>query len=75
MYIYLHSHTNISYNKLLSPTVAIKVEKKEGEKTDYNKLKVKDLKKILDQRGVKCSGCTEKTEFVNKCLETEHMEM
>ena len=38
----------------------IKIEKKEGEKTDYNSLRVKQLKTILDQRGVKCSGCTEK---------------
>lgn len=53
---------------------AVKVEKKEGESVDYNKLKVKDLKKILDQRGVKCSGCTEKVDFVKKCQETDHME-
>lgn len=54
---------------------ALKVEKKEGEQIDYNSMKVKDLKTILDQRGVKCSGCTEKPEFVKKCQETEHLEM
>merc|ERR550537_64273 len=53
----------------------IKVEKKEGEKTDYNSLRVKQLKTILDQRGVKCSGCTEKPEFVKKCEETEHLDI
>jgi len=53
----------------------IKVEKKEGEAVDYNSMKVKALKTILDQRGVKCSGCTEKPEFVKKCQETEHLEM
>lgn len=55
--------------------IAIAVEKKAGETFDYNKMKVKDLKKILDQRNVKCAGCTEKTEFVKKCETTEHLEM
>jgi hypothetical protein len=54
---------------------AIKVEKKEGEEVDYNKLRVKALKSILADRGVKCTGCTEKPEFVKKCQETEHLEM
>lgn len=53
----------------------LKVEKKEGEAVNYNSMKVKDLKTILDQRGVKCSGCTEKNEFVKKCMETEHLDM
>ena len=53
----------------------LKVEKKEGEETDYTKLRVKQLKTILDQRGVKCTGCTEKTDFVKKCQATEHLEM
>ena len=52
----------------------IKVEKKEGEEVDYNSMRVKQLKTILDQRGVKCSGCTEKPEFVKKCQETEHLD-
>jgi mesencephalic astrocyte-derived neurotrophic factor len=54
---------------------ALKVEKKDGEKVNYNKLRVKELKEILNQRGVKCSGCTEKTEFVKKCEETEHLDI
>jgi len=53
----------------------IKVEKKEGEETDYSKLRVKQLKTILDQRGVRCSGCTEKSDYVKRCQETEHLEM
>eukprot|EP00605_Chrysophyceae_sp_TOSAG23-4_P002654 GSChrysophyteH1.ASY1.ANO1.2930.1 assembled CDS len=53
----------------------IKVEKKEGEETDYGKLRVKQLKTILDQRGVRCTGCTEKIDFVKKCQSTEHLEM
>jgi hypothetical protein len=54
---------------------ALKVEKKEGEQIDYGKMKVKELKTLLDQRGVKCVGCSEKADFVKKCQETEHMEM
>jgi hypothetical protein len=57
----------------------LKVEKTEGAdgsaSVDYNKLKVKELKTLLDQRGVKCSGCTEKADFIKKCKETEHLEM
>ncbi len=52
----------------------IKVEKKEGEEVDYGKLRVKQLKTILDQRGVKCTGCTEKSDYVQKCKDTEHLE-
>eukprot|EP01038_Epipyxis_sp_PR26KG_P008736 gene8736-11805_t len=53
----------------------LKVEKKAGEEIDYNSMKVKQLKTLLDQRGVKCNGCTEKSDFVKKCKETEHLEM
>jgi hypothetical protein len=56
-------------------SAALKVEKPEGGSIDYNKLKVKELKTLLDQRGVKCVGCTEKADFVKKCQETEHLEM
>jgi hypothetical protein len=47
---------------------AIKVE---PGKTDYTTLNIRDLKKILADRGQQCSGCLEKSEFVKKCLETE----
>jgi len=53
----------------------IKIEKKEGEKVDYASMKVKQLKTLLDQRGVKCHGCTEKSDFVRKCEETENLEL
>ncbi|KAI6177524.1 MANF/CDNF-like protein [Aphelenchoides bicaudatus] len=36
---------------------------------DLKKLKVKDLKKILDNWGEACKGCTEKQEFVAKIEE------
>jgi hypothetical protein len=32
----------------------LKVEKKEGESIDYNSMRVKQLKTLLDQRGIKC---------------------
>lgn len=53
----------------------IKVERKEGESVNYNKMKIKDLKKILSQRNTKCTGCTEKGDFVKKCMETEHLDL
>lgn len=43
--------------------------------TDYSKLRVKQLKKILGDRGVTCKNCLEKSEFVQKCKDTEHLEL
>ncbi len=48
----------------------VKVEK--GQ-TDYSKLKVRDLKKILADRGVQCKNCIEKTDFIKRCEETEDL--
>lgn len=53
----------------------LKVEKTEGEKTDYSKLKIKELKEILRQRNVDCKGCTEKTDYVKRCEATEDGEL
>jgi len=50
----------------------IKVEK--GE-TDYSKLRVKQLKSILADRGVECVGCLEKSDYVKRCQDTEHMDL
>lgn len=50
----------------------VKVEK---GATDYNALKVKDLKKILADRGTMCDGCVEKDDFVKRCQATEHLEL
>eukprot|EP00850_Spirogloea_muscicola_P010398 SM000061S19225 [mRNA] locus=s61:203396:205042:+ [translate_table: standard] len=33
---------------------------------DYSKLRVKELKKLLDERGVECLGCVEKEHLVAK---------
>lgn len=54
-----------------SRLAAIKVEK---GTTDYSKMRIKELKRILSDRGVTCEGCLEKPEFVKKCLETEDLQ-
>eukprot|EP00526_Cylindrotheca_closterium_P029604 CAMPEP_0113638360 /NCGR_PEP_ID=MMETSP0017_2-20120614/20090_1 /TAXON_ID=2856 /ORGANISM="Cylindrotheca closterium" /LENGTH=49 /DNA_ID=CAMNT_0000549453 /DNA_START=6 /DNA_END=155 /DNA_ORIENTATION=- /assembly_acc=CAM_ASM_000147 len=43
------------------------------EKKDISKLRVKQLKAILSERGVECKGCVEKEEFVKKVQDTEHL--
>eukprot|EP00116_Pleurobrachia_bachei_P012559 sb/3472821/ len=45
----------------------LKYEKQIDLKTvNIKKLKVKDLRKILEQNGQDCKGCSEKSEFVKK---------
>ena len=34
--------------------------------TDFSKLRIKALKKILKERGATCDGCTDKSDFVSK---------
>lgn len=51
---------------------AIKVDK---ENMDYSKLRVKQLKGILADRGVDCNGCLEKSDYVARCKATEHLEL
>lgn len=36
---------------------------------DLKKLKVKDLKKILEEWGESCKGCAEKSDFIRKITE------
>jgi hypothetical protein len=43
------------------------------EPQDFSKLRVKQLKAILAQRGVECKGCVEKDEFIQKVKNTEHL--
>mmetsp|Transcript_12315 Transcript_12315/g.39386 ORF Transcript_12315/g.39386 Transcript_12315/m.39386 type:complete len:169 (+) Transcript_12315:39-545(+) len=50
-------------------------EKVERGNTDYAKMRIKQLRNILAERGVDCVGCIEKTDFVRRCKETEHMEL
>lgn len=47
--------------------IAVKVEK--GQ--DLSKLRIKDLKKILADRGVACNGCLEKSDYIKRIEETE----
>merc|ERR1712137_1170670 len=43
------------------------------ELKDLTKLRVKQLKKILEERGVSYKGLLEKEEFIKKVQETEHL--
>ena len=43
------------------------------EKKDLSKMRVKQLKAILSERGVECKGCVEKEEFIRRVQETEHL--
>mmetsp|Transcript_43232 Transcript_43232/g.49058 ORF Transcript_43232/g.49058 Transcript_43232/m.49058 type:complete len:164 (+) Transcript_43232:85-576(+) len=54
-------------------TVKFPVQTQNLEKKDLSKLRVKQLKKILSERGVECKGCVEKDEFIKKVLDTEHL--
>ena len=54
-------------------TVKLPVKTEKMEKADITKLRVKQLKQILSDRGVECKGCVEKDEFVKRVQETEHL--
>jgi mesencephalic astrocyte-derived neurotrophic factor len=54
-------------------TVKLPVQTDKMEKKDISKLRVKQLKQILADRGVECKGCVEKEEFVKRVQETEHL--
>lgn len=43
------------------------------ENLDLSKMRVRQLRTILYQRGVKCTGCVEKEDFIKKIQETEHL--
>lgn len=43
------------------------------EKKDLSKMRVKQLKAILSERGTECKGCVEKEEFIRRVQETEHL--
>ncbi|XP_031164452.2 mesencephalic astrocyte-derived neurotrophic factor [Sander lucioperca] len=44
-------------------------ELKYDKQLDLKKLKVKDLKKILEEWGESCKGCAEKSDFIRKITE------
>eukprot|EP00522_Entomoneis_paludosa_P011961 CAMPEP_0172442088 /NCGR_PEP_ID=MMETSP1065-20121228/2566_1 /TAXON_ID=265537 /ORGANISM="Amphiprora paludosa, Strain CCMP125" /LENGTH=165 /DNA_ID=CAMNT_0013191787 /DNA_START=14 /DNA_END=511 /DNA_ORIENTATION=+ len=54
-------------------TVKFPVKTDNMEKKDISKLRVKQLKQILADRGVECKGCLEKEDFVKRVQETEHL--
>jgi hypothetical protein len=54
-------------------TVKFPVKTDNMEKKDISKLRVKQLKSILADRGVECKGCLEKEEFIKRVQETEHL--
>jgi hypothetical protein len=54
-------------------TVKFPVKTEKMEKKDITKLRVKQLKQILSERGVACKGCVEKEEFVKMVQDTEHL--
>lgn len=53
---------------------AVKVEQAASSE-DIKKLRVKQLKRILNDRGVECEGCLEKEDYVKRVLETAHMDL
>ncbi len=54
-------------------SVKFPVKTENLEKKDLSKLRVKQLKSILLDRGVECKGCVEKEEFIKKVQDTEHL--
>jgi len=54
-------------------TVKFPIKTEKMEPKDLSKLRVKQLKQILADRGVECKGCLEKEEFIKRVEETEHM--
>lgn len=54
-------------------TVKFPIKTEKLEKQDLSKMRVKQLKAILAQRGVECKGCVEKDEFIKKVQDTEHL--
>mmetsp|Transcript_14286 Transcript_14286/g.34513 ORF Transcript_14286/g.34513 Transcript_14286/m.34513 type:complete len:168 (+) Transcript_14286:133-636(+) len=62
---------NKSNSEICSVKFPVKTENL--EKKDLSKLRVKQLKSILLDRGVECKGCVEKEEFIKKVQDTEHL--
>jgi hypothetical protein len=63
----------ISKNNPEICTVKLPVKTEKMDAKDITKLRVKQLKQILADRGVDCKGCVEKEEFVKRVQETEHL--
>jgi len=46
-------------------------EKPKVEKVECAKLRIKQLRKVLKERGTECNGCSEKGDFVKLCEKTQ----
>ena len=55
-------------------TIKYPIKIETNGKTNYKKMRVKQLKQILRERGVACHGCIDKGQFVKKCENTEHLQ-
>ena len=55
-------------------TVKFPVKTANLEAKDFSKMRVKQLKSILADRGVECKNCLEKAEFVKRVEETMHLD-
>lgn len=54
-------------------TVKYPIATEKLEKQDLSKMRVKQLKAILSERGTECKGCVEKDEYIRRVQETEHL--
>ncbi len=45
------------------------------ENVDYGKMRVKQLREILNDRGVECVACTEKSEYIEMVKKTNNLEL
>jgi hypothetical protein len=57
--------------KAASARPAKKAAEEPANASDYNKMKTKDLKALLQSRGIKCIGCAEKEDFIKKLRESD----
>lgn len=61
---------------LCAPPAAISTEEGEAEAKElpnFKKMKVKELRALLEERGVECRGCAEKSDLVARVEETYHL--
>ena len=59
--------------KKTSDICSVKFPIKTNKNTNYKKMRVRHLKQILADRGVACTGCLEKRDYIKKVKETEHL--
>ena len=50
--------------------LSLAAEKIDLDKVDLNKLRVKQLRKIMQERGLTCEGCLEKGDFIRTIEES-----